>query len=116
MEQSSETKAALKQVKIKTGVVTRGQKEYSSYQKEANQLQAKLDQFKAEDADEGKIRQANDALAETLQMLPICKQKLVDGVAGLEAVMTPVEELQEAEEVVAANAAISAAQEFLKTI
>ena len=49
-------------------------------------------------------------------MLPICKQKLVDGVAGLEAVMGPVEELQEAEEVIAANTALAAAQAFLQTI
>ena len=71
-----ESKALAKQIKIKTGGLNRYIKDYNSYNKEKDTQTARVEALKAENADEGKIRQNEEALAETIQMLPGCKAKV----------------------------------------
>ena len=71
-----DSKTALRQMKIKTGVVKRSVKDYQSYAKENVLLQEKLEKLKAEEAEEGLIRRAEESVAETIQMLPNCQAKI----------------------------------------
>ena len=64
--ESKEQKEVLRQLKIKSGALKRCTKEYTSYQDEKLKLEEKLEALKAEEGtEEGKIRQAEEALAET---------------------------------------------------
>ncbi len=71
-----DSKTVLRQIKIKTGVVKRTVKDYQSYSKENIILQEKLEKLKAEEAEEGLIRRAEESVAETIQMLPNCQAKI----------------------------------------
>ena len=66
------TKSALKQIKIKTGSLNRNVKDYQSYVKEKVKQEEALEKLKFSCDDEGKIRQAMDVIADTIQMLPNC--------------------------------------------
>ena len=85
-----------KQLRIKGGLLKRCTKEYTSYQEESKALEEKLQKLKDEGAEEGKIRQADEALAETAQMLPNCIQKVQAGIPDLEGV---IEMCKDAEEI-----------------
>lgn len=67
-----DTKTAIKQLKIKTGALKRNMKDYQSYAKENILLLEKLEKLKADEAEEGLIRRAEEGVAETMQMLPNC--------------------------------------------
>ena len=51
-----DTKSALRQIKIKTGVLRRCTKDYSGYAEEKIALEEQLEALKAAGAEEGKIR------------------------------------------------------------
>ena len=65
-----ETKAVLRQIKIKTGSLKRNTKDYTSYAQEQAQLEEKVEKLKASGASPGDVTRAENELAETIQMLP----------------------------------------------
>ena len=96
-----DTKTAQKQLKIKTGALKRTLKDYQSYAKENILLQEKLDKLKAEEAEEGVIRRAEESVAETMQMLPITHSKInaaVEDVRNLLDENEPNDELKQTED------------------
>ncbi|GFR79577.1 tubulin-specific chaperone A [Elysia marginata] len=60
----------IKQIKIKTGVVKRLTKEKDSYEKEAKQLEAKVEKMKADGKDEYDIKKQGEVLQESRSMVP----------------------------------------------
>ena len=111
-----ESTATLKKIKIKTGVVTRNVKEYKGYNNEVSKLTEKLEVLKAESEDAGKIRQTEEVLAESMAMLPNCKSRIQASIDDLEANMVGTEGLEESEEFINAEKAISEAKAFLEMI
>lgn len=71
------TQGTMKKIKIKTGTLNRCVKDYKSYEKEVQQTTARLETLKKDCDDEGKVRQQEVVLAETVAMLPNCKSKII---------------------------------------
>lgn len=114
-----DTKTAQKQLKIKTGTLKRQIKDYQSYAKENILVQERLEKMKADDEEEGKIRRAEEVVAETMQMLPICQSKIngaVEDVRNLLDENEPNEELKVMEEWKLAETTLNEALAFLETI
>ena len=112
-----ESTANLKQIKIKTGVLNRNVKDYRAYQKESEKQTEKLEVLKQTSDDAGKIRQNEEALAETIAMLPNCKSRIDIALDDLEATISSVSgEDLESEEMKNAEKAIADANEFKATI
>jgi len=75
--------------------------------------------MKADEAEEGLIRRAEESVAETMQMLPICHSKInavVEDVRNLLDENESNEELKQAEEWQLANSTLNEALAFLETI
>ena len=68
--------ASLRQLRIKTGVVTRLTKEISSYKKEAEQQEMRLQKMKEEGKDEYDVMKMGWVIQESLGMIPHCIRKL----------------------------------------
>ncbi|ORZ19791.1 tubulin binding cofactor A [Absidia repens] len=66
----------LKELKIKTNVVVRINKEQAAYGKEAETQQKRIDKLIAEGADEADVRKQKEVLDETFQMIPDVKKRL----------------------------------------
>eukprot|EP00971_Amphidinium_carterae_P215873 4285033-Amphidinium_carterae.1 len=66
----------LKQLGIKVGTVKRTLKEYEMYLKEDSDQRAKIEQMKANKADESDIKQQLEVLNDTLTVLPDTRQRL----------------------------------------
>mmetsp|Transcript_40867 Transcript_40867/g.66256 ORF Transcript_40867/g.66256 Transcript_40867/m.66256 type:complete len:115 (-) Transcript_40867:330-674(-) len=64
-----------KALKIKTGVAKRYCKEYTSYGKEKQKQQARIDKLKSENADEADVRKQEEVLQETAMMIPDTRRK-----------------------------------------
>ena len=115
-----DTKTALRQLKIKTGVLKRSVKDYGSYAKEKVELEEKYEAAKNDESvEEGKLKRMNEAVAETAQMLPLCKTKIETNIEALRSHMESNdenEELKEAEDWAAADAALAEATAYLETI
>lgn len=82
-------------------------------------LQERLEKMKADEAEEGLIRRAEESVAETMQMLPICHSKInavVEDVRNLLDENESNEELKQAEEWQLANSTLNEALAFLETI
>jgi len=69
--------AALKKLKIKTGVLKRLYKDKLSYEKEIVDQEAKIEKFKAEGKDESFMRQQINCLNESKMMIPDVQKRLV---------------------------------------
>ncbi len=112
-----ENTAILKQLKIKTGTLNRNVKDYRSYANERDKQQERLEKLKAESDDSGKIRQNEEALAETIAMLPHSKSRIQTSSDELEALVgSAPSDISEAEEIMNANKALTDAKEFLSFI
>lgn len=74
----------LRQLRIKTGIVSRISKDISSYQDEAGIQQQRLDRMKEEGQDEYDIMKMGLVVQESLMMVPHCVKKLVTANADLE--------------------------------
>lgn len=70
-------------------------KDYKYYQAEVEKQTAKVEKFKADGEDEGKIRQYEESLAETIAMLPNCKAKIQPARDDLQAHIDMVGEEEE---------------------
>ncbi|KAI3659709.1 hypothetical protein MP638_005183 [Amoeboaphelidium occidentale] len=94
-----------KDLKIKTGIVTRLYKEYYAYLKEEETQKKRIERIKSEGADEHDIRKQYEVLQETEVMIPDCKKRLQKAKFELEKLLNAnetflngKEELQEAKD------------------
>ena len=78
------SKNSLRQLRIKTGIVSRISKDISSYQDEAGIQQQRLERMKKEGQDEYDIMKMGLVVQESLMMVPHCVKKLVTANADLE--------------------------------
>ncbi|XP_063700560.1 tubulin-specific chaperone A [Culicoides brevitarsis] len=92
------TDPRLKQIKIKAGVVKRCTKDVTSYEKEANVQQGKVEKLKSEGKDEHDIRKQEEVLQECLMMIPDSKRRLRKCYEELTNILEGEKELEEAEE------------------
>lgn len=115
-----DTTQALRQLKIKGGILKRCMKDYGSYAKEKVLLEEKLEKIKAqEDVEEGIVRRAEEGLAETVQMLPNCKTRIMAALSEVEGLIeqnAANEELVQHEDWATANATLAEATAFVETI
>eukprot|EP00128_Syssomonas_multiformis_P007744 Colp12_sorted_trinity150504_noHs@9069 len=102
---------ALKQLKIKTGVVKRIAKEEQMYEKEVAQQEARIEKMKTEGKDEYDIKKQIEVLNESKQMIPDCKRRLEAAVAELKALLedASVKETKELEEAMTVLSGVTAA-------
>eukprot|EP00128_Syssomonas_multiformis_P007742 Colp12_sorted_trinity150504_noHs@33501 len=102
---------ALKQLKIKTGVVKRIAKEEQMYEKEVAQQEARIEKMKAEGKDEYDIKKQIEVLNESKQMIPDCQRRLEAAVAELKALLedASVKETKELEEAMTVLSGVTAA-------
>ncbi|RUS21497.1 tubulin binding cofactor A [Endogone sp. FLAS-F59071] len=70
--------SAVRDLKIKTGVVKRTHKELLFYVKEAAYQQQRIDKIVAAGADEHDVRKQKEVLEETTTMMPDVKKRLAD--------------------------------------
>ena len=77
-------KNLLRQLRIKSGIVSRISKDISSYQDEAGIQQKRLERMKEEGQDEYDIMKMGLVVQESLMMVPHCVKKLVTANADLE--------------------------------
>ncbi|XP_072037905.1 tubulin-specific chaperone A-like [Amphiura filiformis] len=94
----------IRQIKIKTGVLKRNEKEMKMYQKEATAEEAKLEKMKAEAGDEYVIKKQGEILAESRMMIPDCRKRVIAAHADLTNLLAAEEEMKEAEEYKTAQA------------
>jgi len=80
-----------RKLKIKTGALRRIHKELLSYEKEAEKQQSKIESLKAKGAEEHDIKQQEEVLTETLQMIPETTKRLETSVKDLEDFMNSIE-------------------------
>ena len=78
------SKNSLRQLRIKTGIVSRISKDISSYQDEAGIQQQRLERMKKEGQDEYDIMKMGLVVQESPMMVPHCVKKLVTANADLE--------------------------------
>ncbi|KAJ3359376.1 hypothetical protein GGF32_009394 [Allomyces javanicus] len=76
--------SAIRDLKIKTGVVKRVHKETFMYQKEAEQQQARIQKLIDSGADEHDVRKQKEVLQETLVMIPDTQRRLAAAFHELE--------------------------------
>ncbi|XP_055878100.1 tubulin-specific chaperone A-like [Biomphalaria glabrata] len=100
----------IKQIKIKTGVVKRLTKEKESYEKEAVQLEEKLEKMKADGKDEHDIRKQGEVLQESRSMVPDTVRRLKKAYAELEELLEKESDLSEVEEFTQAKEALKLAE------
>lgn len=96
----------IRQIKIKTGVLKRSEKEMKMYQQEAVHEEAKLEKMKSDGTDEYVVRKQGEVLAESRMMIPDCKRRIVNAHGDLTNVLATEEELKDAGEYKAAQALI----------
>jgi tubulin-specific chaperone A len=114
-----DSKNVARQIKIKTGSLNRSVKDYKYYEKEVATQTGKVEELKKTCDDEGKVRQNEENLAESIAMLPNCKAKIAPAREDLHAVMEQVDEaneFRETEDYKKAVLAIEEADAFLLTI
>ena len=84
-------KNTLRQLRIKTGIVHRITKDISSYKKEADIQQQRLDRMKEEGKDEYDIMKMGFVLQETLGMVPHCIKRLIAANEELENILKGIQ-------------------------
>ncbi|KAL7423201.1 hypothetical protein Q5752_002501 [Cryptotrichosporon argae] len=81
---SDSSAQAVRQLKIKTGVVRRLFKEETSYESEVTANRARLDKLRTEGADGADIRNAERVVADSEQMVPRTRRALEEAVVVLD--------------------------------
>ncbi|XP_043919638.1 tubulin-specific chaperone A [Protopterus annectens] len=88
-----------RQLKIKTGVVTRLAKEKLMYEKEAKQQEEKVERMKTEEGtDEYMVKKQTEILQESRMMIPDCQRRLAAAHAELSQLLDNEKDLEETEE------------------
>ncbi|KAK6179685.1 hypothetical protein SNE40_011990 [Patella caerulea] len=77
----------IRQIKIKTGVVKRIAKEKIMYEKEAVQIEEKIEKMKIDGKDEHDIRKQTEVLQESKAMVPDTLKRLRNAVEDLGQVL-----------------------------
>jgi len=103
----------IRQIKIKTGVVKRLTKEKGMYEKEALQIEAKIEKMKTDGKDEYDIKKQNEVLNESRSMVPDTVRRLKQAHAELDELLQKESDLSEAEEFTQAKEALAAAEPVL---
>ncbi|GFO34223.1 tubulin-specific chaperone a [Plakobranchus ocellatus] len=103
----------LKQIKIKTGVVKRLTKEKESYEKEALQLEEKVEKMKADGKDEYDIKKQGEVLQESRSMVPDTIRRLKKAYAELDEILEKESDLSEAEEYTQAKEILKLAEPII---
>ena len=87
-----QAKQVARQLKIKTGTLKRNFKDYGSYKKEKETLEAKVETLKAtEGTEEGVISRAESEVAETAAVLSGCWGRIDAALQDLKAHMDEVD-------------------------
>ena len=97
-----------RQLKIRTGVVKRLDKEKKSYEKEAVQLEEKVAKMRSEGRDEYEIKKAVEVLEESRMMVPDCQKRLTAAIEELKTLVQAQQELSQTEEFKAAQEQLEA--------
>ena len=89
MQTSTETKAALRNLKIKAGTLRRNMKDYDSYKKEKAALELKVENLKAAEGTEaGIISRAESEVAETSTVLILTWTRIETALDELKTLMS----------------------------
>ena len=117
-----------RQLKIKTGALNRTLKDHLTYNNEADQLRAKVETMKQEQAalpeeeqEPGKVSRAEAELAETIAVIPTLVVKVEGFLSDLEGVKAMIEEqkaeqmeeIRQTDEWQAADASLANARAFM---
>lgn len=86
-DDASQSDPANKRIVMQVKVAGRCQRELKSYEKEAQDQQARIEKLLAAEADEHDVRKQRQVLGETLRMLPDCQQRLDRAIAELKALI-----------------------------
>ena len=117
-------KQSVRQLKIKSGTLKRNMKDYTSYKKEENSLQEKLAKMVEEGKDESDVKQQQQAINETVEVIAQCKPRIEAALDDMENVLATFDEqpgepltlLKETEEWQQAEALIAEAKAFVESI
>ncbi|KAK2144569.1 hypothetical protein LSH36_746g01093 [Paralvinella palmiformis] len=85
-------------------------KEKVYYEKEADELQVKVDKMKSDGKDEYDIRKMEEVMAESKMMIPDCERKLAAARKDLIKLLETEKDLEESEEYKKAQAIIEDTQ------
>ncbi|KAL6087653.1 hypothetical protein STEG23_005392 [Scotinomys teguina] len=85
-------------MKIKTGVVKRLVKEKVMYEKEAKQLEEKIEKMKPEDGENYAIQKQAEILQESRMMIPDCQRRIEGAYTDLQQVLESEKDMEEAGE------------------
>ncbi|CAI9718849.1 tubulin-specific chaperone A [Octopus vulgaris] len=103
----------IKQIRIKTGVVKRLTKEKSSYEKEVEDQERRIQKMKDEGKDEYDIKKQGEVLQESKAMVPDCLKRLNTAYVDLVNLLASEIDLKSAEEYALAEVVCAAAKEML---
>eukprot|EP01024_Parvocaulis_polyphysoides_P064994 TRINITY_DN7568_c0_g2_i1.p3 TRINITY_DN7568_c0_g2~~TRINITY_DN7568_c0_g2_i1.p3 ORF type:complete len:115 (-),score=26.97 TRINITY_DN7568_c0_g2_i1:206-550(-) len=101
----------IKQLKIKTGALKRYGKELSYYEKEVEGERAKVEGLKAKGIDAHDLNQAENVLKESEMMIPVSKKNLENAIKEVKELLKA--EMEECEELLAAQSAMTEAEQIL---
>eukprot|EP00238_Polyblepharides_amylifera_P002694 CAMPEP_0196580612 /NCGR_PEP_ID=MMETSP1081-20130531/29614_1 /TAXON_ID=36882 /ORGANISM="Pyramimonas amylifera, Strain CCMP720" /LENGTH=110 /DNA_ID=CAMNT_0041900525 /DNA_START=65 /DNA_END=397 /DNA_ORIENTATION=- len=74
-----------RQLKIKTGILTRTKKELIMYEKELEKEKVKTEKLRAEGAEAATVKQQENVLAEAEMMIPDTRQRLEKALQDMQA-------------------------------
>lgn len=88
----------LKQLRIKTGVVTRITKEKQSYEKETEKEKERLLKLKQNGEDSHTLKKQEEVILESAMMIPDCQKRLTAAYADLKALLENEKDLVDTDE------------------
>ncbi|ESP01244.1 hypothetical protein LOTGIDRAFT_212782 [Lottia gigantea] len=100
----------IRQIKIKTGVVKRIAKEKTMYEKEAKQIEEKIEKMKTDGKDEHDVKKQMEVLQESKAMVPDALKRLRNAIDDLTNVLDNEKDLEESEEYKTAQTALTDAK------
>ncbi|KAK7116116.1 tubulin-specific chaperone A-like [Littorina saxatilis] len=104
----------IKKIKIQTGVVKRITKEKDMYEKEALQIEAKIEKMQTDGTDAYVLRKQQEVLQESKMMGPDTLKRLRSAYEELSRLVEGESELAETEEYKAAKVALDAAKPLVE--
>ena len=105
---------SLRQLRIKSGVVQRLTREITSYKREAEQQQVRLEKMKQDDVDEYDIMKMGLVVQESLAMVPHCLRKLIIANKDLEQLLDDFEETKDEDMICVAKKNMKIAKERIQ--
>ena len=105
---------SLRQLRIKSGVVQRLTREITSYEREAEQQQVRLEKMKLDDVDEYDIMKMGLVVQESLAMVPHCLRKLIIANKDLEQLLDDFEETKDEDMICVAKKNMKIAKERIQ--